>query len=98
MDNNIGIIHDSMQQYYTSGKYELQLKNMTCEYFKFTNQLDLSDIDFDFNIILELDDYKRQKLDGNMLWFYKTYNCLEDLKTKISSMFKKLYSTKIQQT
>ncbi len=97
MDNNIAIIHDSIKQYYSSGKYEIQLKNMTGEYFKFTDQLEVSHIDFDFKkeYIWELNDYIRQKLDGNMLWFYETYKCIEDLKTKISNMFKKLYVTKI---
>ena len=97
MDNNIAIIHDAIKKYYTSGKYEQQLKNMTGEYFKFTNQLELSHIDFDFkkHYIFELDDYIRQKLDGNMLWFYDTYNCIEDVKTKISNMFKRLFATKI---
>jgi hypothetical protein len=97
MDNNIAIIHDSIQQYYTSGKFETQLKNMTGEYFKFTNQLELSHIDFDFKkqYIQELGNFIRQQLDGNMVWFYDTYNVLEHLKTKIGKMFQRLYSTKI---
>ncbi len=46
-DNNMAIIHDSIKQYYSSGKYKIQLKNMTGEYFKFTDQLEVSHIDFD---------------------------------------------------
>jgi hypothetical protein len=48
MDNNIAIIHDSIKQYYTLGEFEPQLKNMTGEYFKFTNQLEQSHVDFEF--------------------------------------------------
>lgn len=97
MDNNLIIIHDSIKRYYTSGRFEPQLKNISSEYFKFTTQLRLSHIDFKFknDYIMELDDYIRHQLDGNMRWFYDTWYCLEDLKMKISQMFQKLYSTKI---
>jgi len=97
MDNNLIILHDSVKTYYTSGRYEANLKMMTSDYFKFTNALERSSVDLDFkkHFILELNDFVRQKLGDQLKWFYNPYDSIEEVRTKILNVSQKMYSIKI---
>ena len=97
MDHNLIAFYDSVKSYFTSGRYETYLKKMTSDYFKFTEALENSSIDFDSkkHFIWELNENIRYYLGDQIKWFYDTYNSIQDVTKKIADMSHKMYSIKI---
>jgi hypothetical protein len=97
MDNNFIVMHDSIKGYYTSGKFDTLLVQLTSDYFRFTTALERSSIHIDFKkqFIIDLNDFIRQQISSDLRWYYYPRNAIEDVKTKIVTVTHNMYSIKI---
>ena len=97
IDEFLIIIHDSVQYYYTSGKFNAQLEDMKTNYFKFTFRLRQSSVAFSVKkqLINRLEKVMYDQLALNMHWFYSTEYAIDKVIYEIWACDLTLSKTKI---
>ncbi len=96
VDNNLIIVYELIQSYYTSGKYSSEL-DMPKKGFDFTHQLEQSSISLNDkkDLLNELNETIKFYLSTSMSWYYNTLHAIMDIKIKVFNLQAKMYAIKI---
>jgi hypothetical protein len=97
VDNNLIIVYNLINGYYTSGKYSSELDMLKKAYFDFTHQLERSSISLNDkkDLLNEINETIKLHLTTSMSWYYNTLHAIMDIKIKVFNTQAKMYAIKI---